>query len=64
MRFPREVRAKCNPLILHLEVLKGRMVIAPFPWGSKMCAQKYELVSAIQCVTRELTPDPRGSGED
>jgi hypothetical protein len=60
----REVRDGRNPLILHLDVVAGKMTTALLSRGSKTFAQKWELVSAIQHVVRELTPGPRGPGED
>ncbi len=63
-RFPRDVRDERNPLILHLEVPTGRMMNAPVSRGSKTFAQMWELAFSIQHDVRDLTPGPRGPGED
>jgi hypothetical protein len=60
----RDVRAARNPLILQGESKRGKMPCAAESHGGAGFAHGAEKAKANQRIERELTPGPRGSGED
>ena len=60
----RSFRGACNYLILLPEFEKRRIRNAVRQRGETRFAQIDDFVQMIQCDARELTPGPRGPGED
>lgn len=62
--FLREVRAQWNALIRQGESKQGRMSCAAGNHGGMRFAESTGKAKEIHGAVRELTPGPRGSGED
>jgi hypothetical protein len=59
-----EVRARRNRMIRQRKLAQGKMLAVAESTGDKRFARLAEKAEAIHCIARELTPGPRGSGED